>query len=329
MGIFSRKAAPGVDVSGLRLDQAWLDADLDTAYAAVRRGDLSTGLALLKVTPANTNLRSIRATGLAKAAVGRSEQLELRLEAYPKDPDLLLWYGQTLVFEAWAVRTGQRAKDVSAQRFTTFHDILRTAAEVLQGAIVSAADDAVPWEVLQWAALGLQAELEDKAEIFHAALVRHPGSYAAHTGRVQVLAKKWSGLELAELIEFGDGVVERARPGSVLCTIAANVFNEVWLEIASDKERTKVERMKRYASGVTARRPQLLAARDKWWNDGRTPDPADVSANGTMAFALKWAGAKREAMEHATRTEGRIESVPWGYVGGLTGFADALTKQMD
>ncbi|TDD54495.1 hypothetical protein E1263_27010 [Kribbella antibiotica] len=329
MGIFSRKGAPGLDVSALSLDQAWRDADLDAAYAAVRQGDLSTGLALLKVTPANTNLRSIRATGLAKAAVGRSEQLELRLEAYPKDPDLLLWYGQVLVFEAWSVRTGQRAKNVSAQQFTMFHDILRTAAEVLQGAIVSAADDAVPWEVLQWAALGLQADLEDKAEIFHAALVRHPGSYAAHTGRVQVLAKKWSGLELAELVDFGDSVVSRARPGSVLCTIAANVFNEVWLEIASDKDSPRVERMKRYTSGITARRTELLAARGKWWNDARTPDPADTSAHGAMAFALKWASAKSEAMEHANRTEGRIESVPWGYVGGVSGFAEAVGKRMD
>ncbi|GAB3951840.1 hypothetical protein GCM10029976_088940 [Kribbella albertanoniae] len=329
MGFFSRKGASGVDVSGLRLDQAWLDDDLDAAYAAVRQGDLSTGLALLKVTPANTNLRSIRATGLAKAAVGRSEQLELRLEAYPKDPDLLLWFGQTLVFEAWSVRTGQRAKDVSAQRFATFHDILHTAAEVLQGAIVAAADDAVPWEVLQWAALGLQAELEDKAEIFHAALIRHPGSYAAHTGRVQVLAKKWSGLELAELIDFGDAVVARARPGSVLCSIAAHVFNEVWLEVASDKDPPRVQRMRRFAREVSGRRPELVAARDKWWNDARTPDPADVSANGAMAFALKWASAKAEAMEHAGRTEGRIESVPWGYVGGVTGFAEALSRRMD
>ena len=75
-------------------------------------------------------------------------------------------------------------------------------------------------------------------------------------------------------------------------------------------------------------RPDLLDARDKWRTD-RTPDPADVSANGAMAFALKWAGAKSEAMDHAARTEGRIESVPWGYVGGLTGFAEALSKRMD
>ncbi|WP_405060608.1 hypothetical protein OG474_02960 [Kribbella sp. NBC_01505] len=328
MGFFSRKEASEVDVSGFRLDQAWLDDDLDAAYSAVRQGDLSTGLALLKVTPANTNLRSIRATGLAKAAVGRSEQLEMRLEAYPKDPDLLLWFGQTLVLEAWGVRTGQWAKDVSAQRFAMFHDILRTAAEVLQGAIVSAADDSVPWEVLQWAALGLQAELEDKAEIFHAALVRHPGSYAAHTGRVQVLANKWSGLGVEQLIDFGDGVVSRARSGSVLCSIAANVFNEVWLEIASDKDLPRDDRMKRYASRVTARRTDLLTARAKW-NDARTPDPADVAANGAMAFALKWANAKPEAMEHACRTEGRIESVPWGYVGGVAGFGEALKRQMD
>ncbi|GAA0613587.1 hypothetical protein HPO96_26695 [Kribbella sandramycini] len=328
MGIFSWKRAPGVDVAGVRLDQAWVDAELDAAWAAVRRGDLTPGLGLLRVTPANTNLRSIRATGLAKAAVGRSEQLELRLESYPSDPDLLLWLGQTLVFEAWSVRTAAPAAEVSEQRILTFHSILRTAADVLQRAIVANADDAVPWEVLQWAALGLGASLPDKAEIFHAALVRNPTSYAAHTGRVQVLAPKWSGLELTDLVEFGQAVLGRARPGSVLCTIAAHAFNELWLEVASDQESPRVQRMRRYVQEVTGRRAELLAVRDKWWVADRTPDPADISAHGALAFALKWATAKDEALEHAVLTTGRIESVPWGYVGGVTGFAETVSRHM-
>ncbi|MGW1339868.1 hypothetical protein ACWCOV_02360 [Kribbella sp. NPDC002412] len=311
MGIFSRKQA----VHGLRLDQAWADSELDSAYAAVRGGDLSAGHALLSATPYSTDLRSIRVMGLGKAAVGHSEQLELRLEAAPGDPDLLVWLGHTLVFEAWGVRTGQLAQYVSEQRIATFHDILRTAAEVLDYAIASAPDDAVPWEVLQWVAIGLHASVDDKNDIFRSAMERNPVSYQAHSGRVQALAPKWSGLKLAQIVRFGRQVVTNAQPGSVLCSLFAHVVNEVWVETRE----------------VANRREELLAARQKWLLCGRPAEAADVSAHGAMAFALKVAGARSAAMEHAALTQGRVESLPWGYTADpdpLTAFANAVTRQM-
>jgi hypothetical protein len=49
-----------------------------------------------------------------------------------------------------------------------------------------------------------------------------------------------------------------------------------------------------------------------------------------MAFALKTVGASKAGMEHAALTQGRIESLPWGYSGkgALTGFATAVANQM-
>lgn len=327
MGIFSRRVA--VDVSRLRLDQAWADAELDRAYAGVRAGDLSTGMALLKATPVNTGLRSVRVVGLGQAAVGHSEQLELRLEALPGDPDLLLWLGQTLVFEAWEVRSGSLAKYVSEQQFATFHDLLGTAAAVLNHAIDAAPDDAAPWEVLQWVTVGLQSSMEVKDNVFRSALARHPDSYAAHSGRVQVLAPKWSGLELAELVHFGHQVVGNAQPGSALCVVAAQVINEVWVDVLADSELSRLQRGARMTREVSSRREELLAARDKWWTGTREPQPEDISAHGAMAFALKAVGAKAAAMEHAALTTGRIESLPWGYTNEpLTAFATAVARQM-
>lgn len=326
MGIFSRK--PAVE---LRLDQAWADSELDSAYAAVRGGDLAAGHALLSATPQSTDLRSIRVMGLGKAALGHSEQLELRLEAAPGDPDLLVWLGHTLVFEAWDVRTGQLARYVSEQRFATFHDILRTAAEVLDCAIASAPDDAVPWEVLQWVAIGLHASVQDKNDIFRSAMERNPVSYQAHSGRAQALAPKWSGLDLGQIVRFGHQVVTNAQPGSVLCSLFAQVVNEVWVEIMTDSESSRLQRGARHTREVANRREELLAAREKWLIPGRPAEAADVSAHGAMAFALKVAGARSAAMEHAALTQGRVESLPWGYTADpdpLTAFANAVTRQM-
>jgi hypothetical protein len=331
MGIFSRKQPGVVTTDGLRLDQAWADPDLDTAYAAVRGGDLATGAELLKATGQNTDLRSFRVVGLGKAAIGHSEQLELRLEAVPGDPDLLLWLGQTLVFEAWQVRTDAWAADVSEQRFATFHDILRTAAEVLDYGIAAAPDDAAPWEVLQWVATGLHASVDDKNDIFRAAMERHPVGYQAHSGRVQALAPKWSGLDIGQIVRFGDQTVANALPGSALCAVAAMVANEVWVDVLTDGESTKLERADRYTREVTGRKDTLLAARDKWLVPGREPEVADISAHGTMAFALKTVGARAAAMEQAALTQGRIESVPWAYTNApdpLTAFATAVTNHM-
>jgi hypothetical protein len=331
MGIFSRKKAPlQVSTEGLLLDQAWNDPELDAACAAVKQGDLHPGLELLKATEQNTDLRSIRRGALATAATGRSEQLEQRLETLPKDPDLLLWLGSTLVFEAWDVRTSATADRVSGRQFATFHDILRTARGVLDAAVESAPDDASPWEVQQWVGLGLQVALEEKDDIFRSACERQPDSYAAHCGRVQVLAPKWSGLDIAEMVRFGDETVQKARPGAALNAIIAYVAADVWVDVLTDSELTKVQRGARYTREITNRKDAILAARSKWWIADRAPQAVDISAHGAMAFALKTVGASKAAMEHAALTQGRIESLPWGYSGkgALTGFATAVANQM-
>ncbi|MFI5713141.1 hypothetical protein [Kribbella sp. NPDC051620] len=332
MGIFSRKQAPAqVSTDGLLLDRGWADPELDAAFEAVRKGDLAVGLELLKATEPNTDQRSIRVGGLGEAATGRSEQLELFLEAAPGDPDLLLWLGRVLVSEAWEVRSGKRAKEVSDQQFATFHDILATAGAVVNTAIDQAPDDASPWDVLQWIALGLQASPEDKDHIFRSACERQPDSYAAHSGRVQVLAPKWSGRDIAELVRFGDETVSKAKPGAVLNSVLGMVAAEVWIDVLSDSELTKLQRGARYTREITNRKDALLAASAKWLIPGRAPQAADISGHGTMAFALMKAGAKQAAMDHATLTQGRIESLPWGYSGGddpLMTYATAVAKQM-
>ncbi|MFK4085867.1 hypothetical protein ACI2LF_17280 [Kribbella sp. NPDC020789] len=332
MGIFSRKRAP-ISTEGLLLDQTWDDPSLDAAYAAVRRGDLSTGLALLKASPASTDTRSLRLTGLANAAIGQSEALELRLEALPGDPDLLCWLTQTLVFEAWEVRTAQRAVNVSAQRFATFHDILGTANELATQSIDAAPDDVTPWIALQWIALGLEFSLDDKWLVFRNAVARQPDSYLAHARHVQTIAPKWTRRPVEELLQFGRDTAFASQPGRALGPgILSLAIAEAIVEIAQDPTRERPERNARLAELIFNRSAMLTDAITQWWNPGHLPEAADPEAHQATAYALRFLSRPEQALHHASLTRGRISFNPWfmASINGdtLAGFATAVANGM-
>ena len=332
MGIFSQKR-PQVSTDGLLLDQTWDDPALDLAYAAVRGGDLSAGLDLLKVSPPSTDLRAIRMTGLANAAMGRSEQLELHLQALPGDRDLLVWLAQTLVFEAWEVRTAQRAVNVSGQRFATFHSILQTANDVLAAAVEAAPDDATPWGALQWVALGLEMSPTDKGTVFANAIARQPDSYLAHARHVQTLAPKWTRRPVEELLRFGRDTAYKSQAGRALGPgILALTFAEAIPEIAQDETRERPERNLRLQQLIIERKEMLLDARAGWWRPGHEPETADLEAHQAMAFTLRLLSEPELAMEHATQTRGRVSFNPWAMSAdghdALTGFATAVASRM-
>jgi hypothetical protein len=331
VGIFSRKRGP-VSTDGLLLDQTWDDPALDAAYAAVRGGDLTAGLELLKVSPASTDLRAIRMTGLANAAIGRSEQLELRLQALPRDPDLLVWLAQTMVFEAWEVRTAKRAVHVSGQQFATFFSILQSAHEVVAAAIKAAPHDATPWCTLQWVGLGLQKSAKEKQLIFGHVLDRQPDSYLAHARQVQALAPKWTKGPVDELLRFGRDTAYKSQPGRALgAGILALAFAEAIPAIMNDEPGERPERIKRLQHLILDRRQMVIDAGAAWWRPERQPEAADLEAHQAMAYTLRLLNRPDLAMFHATQTRGRVSFSPWASSvdgPGLTAFADALANQM-
>lgn len=332
MGIFSRKRGP-VSTAGLLLDQTWDDPSLDTAYAAVRGGDLSLGLELLKTSPLSTDLRSIRVTGLANAAIGRSEQLELELQASPRDPDLLAWLAQTLVFEAWQVRTAMLAMHVSAQRQATFRDILRTAHEVAEAAIEAAPDDATPWCALQRIALGLRKSPAELESIFGQVLARQPDSYLGHAWQVQTLAPKWSGRPVEDLLQFGLDTAAKSQSGRALGPgILSLALAEGMVDIMGDETREQSERSWRFGQLVYDRKERLVDAEGRWWRRGHQPEAADLEAHQAVVYVLRILGRPILAMEHAKQANGRVSSIPWRMSGDaddpLTAFATAVANEM-
>ncbi|TDD62917.1 hypothetical protein E1263_02610 [Kribbella antibiotica] len=314
MGIFSRKTSAPPSTDGLILDRTWDDQELDAAYAALRDGDLDSPLAAFKQQTNDPDRRAVWTDGLSEAAIGRSEQLEARLEQAPGDPELLLLLAQTLVKEGWEVRTGAQAKYVTEQRFATFQDILVAAKEVVEAAIDAAPDDATPWTVYQWVAIGLGAKLPVHQQLLAEATDRHPDSYAAHTSYIHASAPKWYGTSIEELLDFAAQASDRARPGSVLGTVITDAVIEARLYIMSFSEESSTKRIGKLAKLSGQWQDPLIESRAKWLHPDRHREAPDLMAHNKYAYVLKKL-AKTEARASADAMFGRVSRVPWGYQG--------------
>jgi hypothetical protein len=323
MGIFSRKKRLP-QTGGLILDRTWADRELDAAVAAVEAGDLDTALA--GFTKQTGDRRAIWNGGLSEAAKGRSEQLEARLEeAGGKDPDLLLWLAQTLVLEGWEVRTARRAKDVSEQQAETFHRILRTAHEVVELAIEVAPDDATPWTVYQWVAIGLGADLGTHEQLFQEAVARHPDSYAAHGNKVHAIAPKWYGTSIEEMLAFGAETADKAAPGSVLGGVLGKAVAEARLHVFNFSDANAVKKIAAATKLANTWADPLIAAREKWLRPGRAPEAPDLDAHNYYAYLLK--NHREAGKESADAMFNRVSSVPWAYSGDpLEAFAEEYRR---
>jgi hypothetical protein len=324
MGIFTRKTRPP-RTEGLVLDRTWADRELDAAVAAVEVGDFDTALAGFKAQTGDA--RAVWNGGLAEAAIGRSEQLEARLEELGgRDPDLLVWLAQTLVLEGWRIRSGQQAKYVSEQQFATFHDILRTAYEVVGLAIETAPDDATPWTVHQWVAIGLGADLDTHEALFQEAIARHPASYAAHGNKVHAIAPKWYGTSLDEMLAFAAETADRAAPGSVLGAVLAKAVAEARLHVFSFTDANAVKKVAAATKLTTKWTDPLLASRRKWLQPGRSPEAPDLDAHNYYAYLLKNVHSD-EGRASADAMLNRVSTLPWAYSGDpLEAFAEKYRR---
>lgn len=323
MGIFTRKKRlPQTD--GLILDRTWADRELDAAVAAVEAGDFEAALAGFK--QQSGDRRGVWNAGLAEAAKGRSEQLEARLEEVGgRDPDLLVWLAQTLVLEGWDVRTAYVASMVSEQQFRTFHDILRSAREVVERAIDVAPDDPTPWTVYQWVAIGLGAGLDRHEQLFQEAVARHPESYAAHGNKVHAIAPKWYGTSVEEMLAFGAETARKAAPGSVLGGVLGNAVAEARLHVFSFTDANAMKKIAAATKLATTWADPLIAAREKWLQPGRVPEAPDLDAHNYYAYLLK--NHREAGKASADAMFNRVSTLPWAYSGDpLEAFAEEYRR---
>ncbi|WP_133742774.1 hypothetical protein [Actinorugispora endophytica] len=302
------------------VDRTWHDMALDVGVEAVGEGYLAAGTALLGETRKDPELRAQRVEALGRAAVGRSDAIAALLTEETADAaaaDLLLWLGRTVIEEAWRIRGDGWADSVSPDRFKLFHANLLNARDPLLAAAELKPEDPVPWEALQWMALGLELGRDAKDSIWREIGKRVPTLFPAHWGRLQILSEKWGGSH-EEMFAFARSSVEAAPHGHPLTAMLPLAHAEYLL---CERQPLLERRFSRayvrfsvahYDSGTVR---ELQAASDKWEN-GMLPHPRDLEAHHLFGAILADCGDDERARRHLAGVGDRVHGVPWEYMGG-------------
>ncbi|MGW2218555.1 hypothetical protein ACWCSD_26540 [Nonomuraea sp. NPDC001684] len=297
--------------SRMRPGRSWDDPALEQALRQVRAGRLEPGLELVRQARDDHEVRALRVEQLGIAARAHTEAL-LRLAG--DDPDALLWLGAARIRQAWAIRGGAYATHVGDQRFARFHEVLADAAVPLRQAAEARPDDPVPWERLQWHALGAQAGRQELDRLWTELTARAPHLYLGHYTRVQVLCGKWYGSD-DEVLAFARRTADAAPPGDpVTATLALAHFEVAWGRIG-ESERTAREILEGYFGDPEVAGP-LVAASDKW-REGARPHPRALDAAHLFGAALYHGGHLTGAQRLLEGLGRRMpENQPWA-VGSL------------
>ncbi|PRX97351.1 hypothetical protein [Allonocardiopsis opalescens] len=322
MGLFRRKAAPpDPDIAALIVDRTWQDPALDAGVDAVAEGHLAAGVALLRETRADPELRVLRTEALADAAVGGSERIAALIsEHLPDDEvaDLLLWLGRTLISEAWSIRGSGYASTVGAERFKLFHTTLHKAHQPLLAATELRPDDPAPWAALQTMAMGLGVPREQFDLVWQEITRRSPHLYPAHWVRLQILAEKWHGSH-DEMFAFARETVRSAPSGHPVTAMLPLAHEEYVLRrkgAIADEGGGAVATVKFLATYYTeAVRSELRGASDRWCAAEPPPHPRAIEAHHLFGAALASAGDREAARWHLGRIGDRVHGLPWGYRG--------------
>ncbi|MEU3307323.1 hypothetical protein ACWGSK_19220 [Nocardiopsis sp. NPDC055551] len=200
----------------------WHDPDLAAVLPSIKAGDLTAGLALLD-TP-DPQLRSLRLHILSNETISLLEKLESGMDLPDPEPDLLMWAGAARTKAAWAIRTGAWAKDVDAERFHRFHEMLAPAADPLMyAARISLSPTAL--DQLQWYCLGMDLPREELDAVWERIMELDPDHHASKESRLQVLCPKWRGSH-DEMFSFAREAVARAPLGDRSLVLIAQAHYE-------------------------------------------------------------------------------------------------------
>ena len=286
----------------------WQDPVLDQACDAVHERYLRVGAAALWETRTDFELRSLRVEALARAAVGWSMGIEALLAQDPNNPDLHLWLGRTRVEEAWKIRPEARSRSMQAGVYQAFTKALNSARVPLRTAADLFPDDPVPWESMLWLALGLEAEIEDKNNIWRKVVERWPTLYGAHVARVISLSPQWGGVaeEMFDFARVAMSMSAREDPRAALIPLA---YFEYFVQ-----ERSSI--IRGASSWFSDEEIRDVEAAARGWHEGPRPHPRTVEAHNLFGAAFHLGDARRPARNHLARTQGRPSSLPWTYLGG-------------
>ncbi|WP_418955691.1 hypothetical protein [Streptomyces tritici] len=298
------------------------DPRVREACEAVRQGRFEPAERLLARTRESGSwaLRGEAAAELAGTLLESPGRLEDWWARRPADPDVALVRAEAAVDRAWAVRTGARASEVSAEQFAGFRALLEDAVPVLEEAVALNQGDPTPWVVVLAHDTGSRASREVFEDHLASALALDPHNWAAHTRAVQYLAAKWYGSH-EEMFAFAERAAAASPAGHRLRGLPVVALSELALDARLDGDaatkygplaRERVDRAIDGARALSAARPagdrHLAAVRNHLaWTMIRDGRPAADTLDVFRAIG-----------RHAT-------AYPWAYLGGAAAFLEFRT----
>ncbi|WP_208298610.1 hypothetical protein [Streptomyces liangshanensis] len=312
--------------------------DLRDALRAAAGGDHGPARDLLAGTRrgAEWERRGVFVPQLARNALHHRGWLDAWLAEAPEDPDAVLVKAELCVAQAWEIRTGSRAKDVSKDQFQAFFALLDDAVPVISTAAELNPTDPVPWQIALTHATGSQAPREVFAAYWAEATARAPHHYGCHRAALQYLCEKWHGSH-EEMFDFAEQAAAEALPGSLLHALP--LLAAVEYEVAADPTASTATadtalgapRTRTAAPAFTPHggpapsgpsrvppRARIHAATERALalSDAHAPgDPEAAGVRNHLALTLILAGRHAEALEQFRRIGTHATELPWAYFG--------------
>lgn len=214
-------------------------------------------------------------------------------------------WGASLVTQAWSVRTGQRAANVSAEQFREFLTLLRAAeAQLHQAAALSPASP-LPWLALLRSGRGMQISTYELRLRHEQAMRRNAPALDASLQLLQGLCAKWDGSH-DEMFAFARGLSAAEPQGSPLHAVLAMAH----IERGIDKDTSLEAYLPTVASEIRG-----ICQRSVDHPDFVDSTPDGAIARNIMCFASSLSGDHELAQRQRAAIGGRLSSWPWNYVG--------------
>lgn len=308
--------------SGMQVGKAWDDPELEAVLPDIAGGRLEPGLDLVKAAGRDWNLRAVRIDVLSEQACAHLDALGLLAD---RDADGLLWLGAARIRAAWRIRGAAYARHVGQERFERFRRVLETAAEPLLRAAELDPDDPVPWDLLQWHALGLDAGREELDHLWMELWSRDSHLVSGHLSRLQVLCPKWRGSP-QELFTFARETVRFAAPGDPRGALVAIAHFENIAGLLGDAAEPPATLFRGYYSHPDVA-VEISQTADRWLEERSTHSQAAVAAHflGAAAYYGGDTNLARRLLADAGRKV--PDWSPWALTGWSTGHTYARARR--
>ncbi len=274
--------------------------------AAAQDGDWETLERLLLALPdSSARYYACRCIG----EVAQVEDLLTRVSSNPKTGTLphVLLAGRNIEI-GWKVRSGDWARNVSAQRFAVLHHHLRLAERALIDVTAREPDNATAWALRLITARGLEVGQSEARRRYDRLRVHDPHFYPAQSQFLQQLCPKWSGSWEA-VFAFADEC-SSAPVGSASHIIVAEAHVERWAGGADGETHLRRTR-------VIA---ELVAAAEKSVRHSAFPRESYYWYSGHGAFAMLFSqiGDYQQAAVHFRAMGSHPPLWPWTYLNDST-----------